>query len=459
MRAQRGQRPLDAETRKDASPDTAPAGEAAIPPGAPAAPTLIDGLLPEAWRDQRRNFRWGVANGVVFTLVDAFISPTVVLPWFVSGLGGANVLVGLLPAIANGGWFLPQIFVAGRIQHLPRKMPWYRTSGLIRVAAMAALVPLTYLLLGNPGLLLAGFFLLYSVYCLAGGVSGIPWLETVAKTVPPRRRGSFFGLRAFWGGVLALSVSGLVSYLLDQGQRPGSPWAFPTNFAVSFALSTLAAAGGIFCWLRVREPADYRASGPPRTLRDELHRGPQILRQDRSYRAFVTARCLVAFASVADPFYVVFAKDQLHAPGGMVGVYLAALTVSGIASNLIWSPLADRAGPRAMMWAVTLSVLTVPLTALVLPAVLTAAGLLGPAASAGEWGYYAFGLVFVLSGFATGAGRIINNNLLLDIAPAAERATYIGFLNTILGVATFIPVMAAAAFVSSFQLSTRRVEA
>ena len=58
----------------------------------------------------------GVMNGVLFGLVDAFFAPSLVLAVFVSRLGGANVLVGLLPAIMAGGWFLPQFFVAGRVQ-------------------------------------------------------------------------------------------------------------------------------------------------------------------------------------------------------------------------------------------------------------------------------------------------------------------------------------------------------
>jgi MFS family permease len=87
-----------------------------------------------------------------------------------------------------------------------------------------------------------------------------------------------------------------------------------------------------------------------------------------------------------------------------------------------------------------------------------------------------FALVFVFAGLAVGAARIVNNNMLLTIAPAAERATYVGFLNLILGVVIFVPVLggalvdilgftalfvlslavAAVALVASLQMSTRR---
>jgi hypothetical protein len=413
---------------------------------------------------------------VVFTVAEAFYAPNLVLPWFINLLGGPNALIGLLPAIASGGWFLPQLFIASRIQHLPRKMPWYNWSGIVRVMALSALVPMILLLTHEPGLLLTGFFTLYTIYFVAGGVGGIPWLEVVGKTIPPRRRGSFFGLRAFWGGVLALGASAIVSFLLEQGQRPGALLAFPANFALFFAAAAFFGAIAIACWSAIREPADT-VVGHRMTLRAQLRRGPEIVRQDRNYRAFLIARVLLAFSAVADPFYVVYAKERLNAPGAIVGVYLAGLTISGIASNLIWSPLADRASPRGMMRGSTLALLSPPLAALVLPPLLWQLGLLGPGMwGSSDWGYYSFGLVFVLAGFATGAGRIINNNLLLDIAPPAERPTYIGFLNTILGLATFVPVfggtlidrigfepvfalaglMAILAFSATFGLSPRR---
>jgi MFS family permease len=366
---------------------------------------------------------------------EAFYAPSVVLPWFVSRLGAPNILIGLLPAITSGFWFLPQLIISSRVALLPRKLPWYTGAGTTRVIAMLLLALLTPLLAAQPNWLLLSFFVLYAVYCLSGGVGGIPWLEVVGKTIPPRRRGSFFGLRAFWGGVLALGVSFFVSFMLDEGQRPGSPIAFPLNFAILFGVAAVVVAAAITCWSLVREPAERRL-GPRRTIRDEIRRGPQIVREDRNYRAFLFARVLLAFSAIGDPFYVVYARERLHAPAAAVGLYLAALTVSGIASNLVWSPLSDRASPRALMWASTSSVLAPPLAALIVPLLLAAIG-----GIAGDWGYYGFGLVFVLVGFASGAGRIINNNLLLDIAPAAERPTYIGFLNTVLGLATLVPII------------------
>jgi MFS family permease len=58
--------------------------------------------------------------------------------------------------------------------------------------------------------------------------------------------------------------------------------------------------------------------------------------------------------------------------------------------------------------------------------------------------FTSFAAVFVLSGLALGGSRIVNNNMLLSIAPPMERPTYIGFLNTLLGIVIFVPVIGGA---------------
>jgi MFS family permease len=148
------------------------------------------------------------------------------------------------------------------------------------------------------------------------------------------------------------------------------------------------------------------------------------------------ARVLLALATVADPFYVVYARHEWNAPAEAVGLYLGASSAAVLASNFIWGPLGDRAGNRLLMTLTVLSIASVPLAALVITFLRPAIGL--NAAVGG------FTLVFVLGGLAIGSGRIVNNNMLLAIAPPAERAIYIGFLNTLLGIVTFVPPFGGA---------------
>jgi MFS family permease len=53
------------------------------------------------------------------------------------------------------------------------------------------------------------------------------------------------------------------------------------------------------------------------------------------------------------------------------------------------------------------------------------------------WG---FGLVFLLIGLSIDGSGTATTTYLLEIAPEHQRATYAGIANTVLGVATFLPV-------------------
>ena len=389
----------------------------------------VEGLSPEAALHASRNFRFGVGNGIAFTVVDALIAPSLVLAWFINRLGAPNVLVGLLPAILAGGWFLPQMLVATRVQGRKYMMSIYTRVGTTRAVVMGLIALSTLLLAEWPGMLLVVFFTLYTVYGFSAGFSGIPWLEVVGKVIAPRRRGSFFGMRNFWGGLLALLIAAPVGAILSEDL-----WGltFPYNFAFLFAVTTVCVALGVWSWSSIREPA-ATVTSPPLNLRQLWQRGVRAVREDRDYRSFMMARILISLASVADPFYVVYAKTHLGAPPEAVGLYLGALSIASLLSNFLWSPLADRAGNRQLMVLTVLSVCLVPGSALTISLV---AG-----ATPSDWLFTLFAVVFVLSGLAAGASRIINNNMLLTIAPRAELVNYVGFLNTVLGVVIFVPVL------------------
>lgn len=388
-----------------------------------------EGLSAEAALNATHNFRRGVWNGIMFTLVDGLIAPSLVLALFINRLGAPNVLVGLLPAILAGGWFLPQILTAGRVQGMPYVMHWYRRAGVVRVLSFAVLA-LACLFLGEqPAILLSVFFLCFTVYAFLGGATGIPWIEMVGKAISPRRRGAFFGQRNFWGGLLALAASAPVGLLLSE-QVAGL--SFPHNFALLFAIVTVVAGFGVYFWSSMKEPKAYQTA-PAMSVGALFKRGIQAFKENVDYRSFMLVRILLALAAIADPFFVVFAEEKLGAPPATVGLYLGAVSITSLLSNFLWSPLADRASNRTLMMLTVLSVSLVPITAT------TFSLLAGTVDNA--FLFTTFTLVFIFSGIAAGAGRIVNNNMVLTIAPPAERATYVGFLNTILGVVIFVPVL------------------
>jgi len=130
---------------------------------------------------------------------------------------------------------------------------------------------------------------------------------------------------------------------------------------------------------------------------------------------------------MATPFYVLYARERLGIPEGMVGVYLSAMTVASVGSNLVWSRISDRRSNKILLQIASILGSSIPLSALLIPHL---SGLF----SLGELGYL-FGVVFVLLGSYASGALIGNINLLLEISPAAERPIYVGVTNTLLGMA------------------------
>ena len=54
-----------------------------------------------------------------FFFADSFWSINTILPVFAASLTDSPFLIGFIPAIVNAGWFIPQLFLSGKISKLP----------------------------------------------------------------------------------------------------------------------------------------------------------------------------------------------------------------------------------------------------------------------------------------------------------------------------------------------------
>ncbi len=363
----------------------------------------------------RRNFWLGVVNGVLYAGAEALTDPSVVLTYFTSLLTSSKFLVGLVAPIRIGGWFLPQLLVSGFIQRQERKLRIYAQLSVLRAVAWALMVLFLWFV-RDRGVLLGLFFAFLVVYSLAEGLSGLSFMDVVGKVVPLHRRGAFFGARRLLGGVLALVASGVVGWTLSE--RTGL--AFPHNFALLFGLSFVLISLALYSFTRIDEPVEpvtHERLG----VSAQLQRARRLTRQNPTYGRFLMARMLMVIADMAVPFYVVFAKESLGAPPGLVGVYLSTTTLSGLLANLWAARASDRHGNRQLLLVACFVGLTSPALALVF------AWWRGPA--------LLFAVAFALNGVYNTAGWVAHTNFLLEIAPAGERPIYVGTANTLVGMA------------------------
>jgi MFS family permease len=360
----------------------------------------------------------------MFIFAEALMSLDTVLTWFVQQLGGSNFLIGLVGPMRDAGWFLPQLFVSHPLQRRPYKLPLYRRAAAVRIVVWLVWTVATFVLAANFPALLLVFFVAFAVNSLASGFAGLPFMEVVAKTIPPRRRGTYFGSRIFAGSLLGLVASVLVAVMLsEQNSLP-----FPQNVGILFIISWVAAMIGLTAFGLVKEPpSDVRDDGA--TFTAHLQRAARLPKHNRNLRYLLIARVVILLSYVAGPFYSIFSINVLHAPASIIGVYVGVRTIVALATNPVWSWLSDRHGNKLVMQLGTATGVLMIAWAIFAPRV--AWQLDAP----DQLVAYLFVPVFALMGiYETGIG-IGSVNLTLEVAPAHDRAIYIGLTNTVLGIA------------------------
>ncbi|MBN1261796.1 MAG: hypothetical protein JXB35_14055 [Anaerolineae bacterium] len=371
-------------------------------------------------RDARRAFLLNVINGGLYNFSFTLMDPNLVLVWFVSRLTASNILIGMIGAISTGGWFLPQFFLSGWVQTLPRKMKVYRASSVLRMFTWLVLVAALWFL-HDPVWLLLAFFVLFTALRVISGFAGIPFMEITAKTVPANRRARLFAWRLVMGGLLGLTGTRIVNWAL------GSPLPFPRNFALLIFLSAICGGGALLAFSFTHEPEGVVK--PRAGIRSQIQHGLTLLQRDGNFRNLLVARALLFLGFIAVPFYTVLAQRLLGAPDAVAGDYLAVTTVAQLAANLPWGWLIDNKGK---LWGMRVAAWgwTVPA---ILGIVLVGAARVGWLVDLPFPAYVLGYPLFVLRGLCGPLAELSGPNLLLEMAPADDRALYLGVSNTVLG--------------------------
>ncbi len=359
----------------------------------------------EIQRHFRRNFVANVWDGTLWMFGFSFLSSATILPVYFARLSSSTFLLGLIPALLDLGWFLPQLFIAPRVERLPRKKP------LVMVLGIAERAPFLLLAAGAlwfarlpPGAAVPIFFILIAIRALASGLVAMPWQEMIAKVISVQWRGRFFGVSHSLGGALGLVGSGIAALILAR-------YSYPTNYALCF----LVGFGFIaVSWVGVTftvEPAQPPPQAP--TATGYRKRLSAILREDHNFRKYVASRGLGYLGAMSLGFFAVYGVERFQLSDAQAAVFTAVMSAFWMLSNTIWGAIGDRHGHKlvtewsTVLWAGALAL------ALVAPSGLV---------------YYG---VFALVG-AANAGFILSDlSIAMEFGPEAQRPTYIGLARTL----------------------------
>ena len=361
-------------------------------------------------KEIRQNLRYNVTvnlmDGGYFGLAMGFGSLGTIVTLFVSKLTNSAILIGLVPAIHAVSWQLPQLFIAGwvtRQRHFKPMVLWLTINERVPFLGLALIAWLL------PGIghtaALTFIFLMLVWQGIGAGFTANGWQSLIAKIIPPESRGSFFGAQAALANIYTSFGAVAAGYLLA---RVGSF----NNFALCFLITAFFM---IFSWIALaltREPVDQEKiipSGKHSLWRESL----AILRRDRNFDWFLTARILSQFATMGFSFYIVYALRHFNMDVITAGYLTATLTVSQTIANLVMGWLGDRFGHRPML---VIGALCISISAL-----------LAWKAPSLDWFY----LIFILEGLANVAIWTIGMAITVEFGTEAERPIYIGLSNTL----------------------------
>jgi MFS family permease len=379
------------------------------------------------------HYRWNFGAFLVdyftFNVALNFFNPNSMLPSFVGVLTDSAPVIGAVSTVFSGSWLLPQLIGARIINDKPRKKPYLLVgiSGRILFWIIALGLGLG---LGrtNPSAMLALFFACLALWATLDGLGSVAWFEILARAIPSRRRGRLIGTAQVLGGLAGIGAGWMIGRILERNP-------FPNNYTLIFALAGTLLIPSTVALLSLREVRNDDTQTPKPN--QAVEKGPwfkhliawfKLPFVNPAFRHLMTCRILVGMMGLATPFYVQYATKELTLSPGVIGSFVMAQTIGGVAASAILSPICERRGTRPVIRIGSAAATMGPLFALIVHTYGTEIA-------------FAYPLIYVFLGIINSTWVMGFFNYLLEIAPDDLRPTYIGISNFVMGTLTLTPML------------------
>lgn len=378
---------------------------------------------------QKYNITVNLLDGAFFGLAMGFTSFVTILPLFVRQMTDSALLIGLVPAIHNMGWMLPQLMTSRRISGMRRVKPWVLVATIQERLPFLVLGLVAWLLprLGEQTALVITFIVLIW-QGLGGGITAAAWQTMISKIIPPQLRGTFYGGQSAAANLLS-SGSAIVAGLI-LAKLPS-----PSDFTVLFLLNGVAMTISWFFLSRTVEE-DSLVPEVMEPSRDYWRSVWNILKEDRNFSWFLVARTFSQFAMMGTAFYTVYSVDHLGMDEITIGLLTAVYLAAMIVMNPLMGWLGDRLGHLRVIQIATLAAIASALTAWLAPAP--------------GW----FFLVFILTAIGNVAFWTISMALILDFGTEQKRPAYIGLANSLIAPSAILAPVLGGWLADHFAYST-----
>ncbi len=404
------------------------------PPGTPARDLFGDfwGGVRDWFRpravlgatDLRRNLPLGVAIAALGGFADALLLPSVVVAAFIARVGNSNILVALVPVVAALSWGLPGAILGSAIANRTRLVVLAATSATLRALAMGLLSFVGAARVdGTAKRLLVTFFVLYGIVGCASGVATLVGQRLPGRIATHGVRGRLVRWQALASTGASVLAALLVRRILVHGP------VFPRQYLYLFFVAFIALLGVALLTVALTERGN-RVPVVPRPPLAGLRAGPGLLRLP-AYRRYLIFRVIALVATLAEPFFVVYALRSFNLSADMIGIYAIAVIATRAVTIYLWRGLARITGTKLLLQLGALCRALAAFIAIGLPVLFETEPIAGHFTSDLSRARV-FIAVFVCIGAAMGANAVAQGGFLLDILPPNAYADGVGFTNGVL---------------------------
>lgn len=342
---------------------------------------------------------------------DQVVNAKTVLPWLFASLGVPAGLTGLLVPIRESGSMLPQAALAPWIERTRRRRYLWALGAAGQAVGAAGMAGAAALLHG----LVAGLVMLVALalFSLSRALTSLAGKDVLGRTIPKGERGQINGVTTVLSGAVAITLGVGIRLLGGEGAGAG---ALAWLLAVAALLWGLA----LVIFLGIREPDEE-----PSTAEEAAGwagRALLLLREDRAFRRFVSARTLLLVSALSPPFVVALAAEA--GGGGLAGLgpFVIAQGIASLIGGEWFGRLADRSSRNLMVWGAAVASVVIAAFLLLL---------LLPAARDGWWLYPVTYLLLALTHTAV---RVARKTYVVDMAEGDQRTEYVAVANSAMGV-------------------------
>ena len=405
---------------------------AASPAGAPAPLGDFWAGIQEWFRprialgaaDLRRNLPLGVAIAALNGFADALLLPSVVVAAFIARVSNSNMLVALVPVVAALSWGLPGAILGSAIANRTRVIVPAMTSAILRALAMGLLAFVGAARAdGTAQGLLVTFFVLYGMVGCASGCAALVGQRLPGRIATNGVRGRLVRWQALAGAGASVLAALLVRRILGHGP------AFPREYLYLFFVAFIALLGVALLTVALTERGS-RMPVVPRPPLAALRAGPALLRLP-AYRQYLFFRIIALIATLAEPFFIVYALRTFAVSADMIGIYVIAVIAVRAVTIYLWRGLARLTGTKLLLQLGALCRALAAFIAIGLPVLFETEPVAGHFTSDLSRARL-FIAVFVCVGAAMGANAVAQSGFLLDILPPNAYADGVGFTNGVL---------------------------